>query len=53
MADSKKYEKQEPYNRAGEKKKQKNYNTIKGKIENPEDLYDDDEDGFEKFTRKK
>ena len=54
MGHSKKnYDEEKPIHKIDEKKREKNYNTIKGKIEDPDDLLDDDEETFEKFKHGK
>jgi len=53
MADSKKYQEDKPIHRIEEKKKPKNYNMLKGRPVNPDDLLDDDEEGFQKFKNGK
>jgi len=53
MGHSKKNYEEKPIHKIDEKKREKNYNTIKGKIEDPDDLLDDDEETFEKFKHGK
>jgi len=53
MGHSKKYEEDKPLHRVEEKKKPKNYNTLKGRPVDPEDLLDDDDESFEKFKHGK
>jgi hypothetical protein len=54
MGHSKKnYDEEKPLNKNEAKiSKYKHYNNIKGKINDPDDLLDDDEEQFEKFKRK-
>ena len=53
MGHSKKYEEEKPLHRVEEKKKPKNYNTLKGRPVDPDDLLDDDDESFEKFKHGK
>ena len=55
MGHSKKnYDEEKPLHKGVDHKnsKYKHYNNIKGKINDPDELLDDDEEQFEKFKRK-